>query len=414
MANDRAHWRARTPATYYCTHSLAPVAAITGTRPVQVSGFVVPTAAGPEALERACRGRGWAAALVVRLDNGAVFKSLHGFLEAGQQAWVRLHGDRGLMENLRQGDTRTLRMVWDVEDGEGGRRAEEVYLPWPPQFRPPMPIRWATGWPRRSCCATSPAPSATRGHPTRTCTSASSCRSPAFRRCAPAWPEACLLRSPTCAAPTSVEPARLMTGIPSCQNSSERSQRSRPSFALAVQPRDDDLLPDEPVRLRPIEEADLDLLSRFDTDAAASQPFEWTGFRDPGTRRRRWEEDGWIGRDSAHLAVGLPDGTLAGLVSWRTIKAGGPDGGCLEIGALLFPEHRGRGLGTAAQDLLVEYLFATTLANRLQAITDVENLAEQRVLERIGFRREGALRGLAFIGGRWRDGVLYARLRDDR
>jgi [ribosomal protein S5]-alanine N-acetyltransferase len=62
----------------------------------------------------------------------------------------------------------------------------------------------------------------------------------------------------------------------------------------------------------------------------------------------------------------------------------------------------------------VEYLFATTLANRLQAINDVENLAEQRVLARIGFRREGVLRGLAFIGGCWRDGVLYARLRDDR
>jgi hypothetical protein len=35
---------------------------------------------------------------------------------------------------------------------------------------------------------------------------------------------------------------------------------------------------DELVRLRPIEEADLELLSRFDTDPAASQPFEWTGF----------------------------------------------------------------------------------------------------------------------------------------
>jgi predicted dehydrogenase len=132
MVNDRAHWRARTPATYYCTHSLAPVAAITGTRPVEVSGFVVPTAGGPEALERARQGRGWAALLVVRLDNGAVFKSLHGFLEAGQQAWVRIHGDRGVMENLRQGDTRTLRVVWDVVDEQDPRRDEEVYLPWPP------------------------------------------------------------------------------------------------------------------------------------------------------------------------------------------------------------------------------------------------------------------------------------------
>jgi predicted dehydrogenase len=134
FVNDRAHWRARTPATYYCTHSLAPVTAITGTRPVQVSGFVVPTASGPEALERARWGRGWAALLVVRLDNGAVFKSLHGFLEAGQQSWVRIHGDRGLMENLRQGDTRTLRVVWDAAGDEDGRRAEEVFLPWPAEF----------------------------------------------------------------------------------------------------------------------------------------------------------------------------------------------------------------------------------------------------------------------------------------
>jgi predicted dehydrogenase len=136
MVNDRAHWRARTPATYYCTHSLAPVAAITSTRPVQVSGFVAPTASGPEALERARRGRGWAALLVVRLDNGAVFKSLHGFLEGSQQAWMRIHGDRGLLENLRHGDTRTLRVVWDAKDGEDWRRAEEVFLPWPPRFPP--------------------------------------------------------------------------------------------------------------------------------------------------------------------------------------------------------------------------------------------------------------------------------------
>jgi predicted dehydrogenase len=130
LLGDRAHWRARTPATYYCTHSLAPVAAVTGTRPVEVSGFVVPTDSGPEALDRARRGRGWAALLIVRLDNGAMFKALHGFLEAGQPSWVRIHGDNGMMENLRHGDTRTLRVVWDAADG----RAEEVFLPWPPEF----------------------------------------------------------------------------------------------------------------------------------------------------------------------------------------------------------------------------------------------------------------------------------------
>jgi [ribosomal protein S5]-alanine N-acetyltransferase len=172
-------------------------------------------------------------------------------------------------------------------------------------------------------------------------------------------------------------------------------------------------MPDAPVRLRPIEEADLDILRRFDTDPSSRGPYLTSALRNPHARRRRWEEDGWLGQDSGQLAVALPDGTLAGIVSWRTITTGGPDGGCLDIGALLFPEHRGKGLGTTAQRLLAEYLFATTLANRLQAITDVENLAEQKALEQAGFRREGVLRGLAFIRGRWRDGVLYARLRDD-
>jgi ribosomal-protein-alanine N-acetyltransferase len=170
---------------------------------------------------------------------------------------------------------------------------------------------------------------------------------------------------------------------------------------------------EEPVRLRPIEEADLDPLRRFDIDPSSKGPYLLSVFRSPQIRRRRWEEDGWLGDDSAQLAVALPDGTLAGIVSWRSIQTGGPEGGCLDIGALLFPEYRGRGLGTTAQRLLIEYLFATTLANRLQAITDVENLAEQKALERAGFRREGVMHGLAFIGGRWRDGVLYARLRDD-
>jgi predicted dehydrogenase len=113
-----------------CTHSLTPVTAITGTRPLQVSGFVAPTAGGPEALERARRGRGWAALLVVRLDNGAVFKSLHGFLQGSQPAWVRIHGDRGLMENLRHGDIRTLRVLWDVADDQGNNGARGIRLYW--------------------------------------------------------------------------------------------------------------------------------------------------------------------------------------------------------------------------------------------------------------------------------------------
>jgi RimJ/RimL family protein N-acetyltransferase len=169
----------------------------------------------------------------------------------------------------------------------------------------------------------------------------------------------------------------------------------------------------EEVRLRPVEERDLEALGRIDTDPAVSEPVEWRGFRDPRGRRRRWEEDGYLGNNGSLLVIAAPDGSFAGFVSWTPIITSGPRDGCFRIGILLLPEHRGKGLGTAAQRLLAGYLFSTTLAYRLEATTEVDNVAEQRALERSGFVREGILRGRGFVRGRWRDGVMYARLRDD-
>src|SRR2546430_6955834 len=104
----------------------------------------------------------------------------------------------------------------------------------------------------------------------------------------------------------------------------------------------------EAVRLRPVEQRDLDVLARLDTEPALSEPFEWRGFRDPGERRRRWERDGYLGRDDSLLVVALPDGTFAGIVVWKTVDTSGPRG-CLQVGILLLPEHRGKGIGTTAQ-----------------------------------------------------------------
>jgi [ribosomal protein S5]-alanine N-acetyltransferase len=170
---------------------------------------------------------------------------------------------------------------------------------------------------------------------------------------------------------------------------------------------------DEKVRLRPVEERDLDLLERIDTDPSISEPFEWTGFRNPAERRRRWERDAYLGNLDGLLIVSLPDGTAAGIVLWKATGGSASLGACYEIGALLLPEHRGQGIGTAAQVLLSEHLFRTTLANRLEALTEAGNVAEQRALTKAGFSREGLLRGRGFIRGAWRDAYIYSRLRDD-
>ncbi len=77
------------------------------------------------------------------------------------------------------------------------------------------------------------------------------------------------------------------------------------------------------------------------------------------------------------------------------------------------PAARGQGCGTEAQRQLVHYLFASTLFNRIEAHTEVDNNAEQRALERAGFIREGVIRGTCWRMGKWRDGVLYAAIRAD-
>jgi RimJ/RimL family protein N-acetyltransferase len=166
------------------------------------------------------------------------------------------------------------------------------------------------------------------------------------------------------------------------------------------------------VRLRPVDEQDLALLARIDTEPALTEPFEWRGFRDPKARRRRWEQDSYLGPDDALLIVALPDSTPAGIVSWRTMATSGPRVTYI-IGILLMPEHRERGIGSSAQCLVTDHLFCTTLANRVEAGTAVENVAEQRALEKAGFQQEGRLRGGAYLQGRIQDGFLYSRLRSD-
>ena len=124
----RNHWRNWIPATYYCTHSIAPVMYITDTRPVKVNGFVVPyDDSDPSKILH--MGRADTAAMIVcRMDNDAVLKSLHGALR-GHGNYVRIHGNKGLMENARHGDKQRLRVWREPWEKNPGEPVETVYTP---------------------------------------------------------------------------------------------------------------------------------------------------------------------------------------------------------------------------------------------------------------------------------------------
>ncbi|MBC6446278.1 GNAT family N-acetyltransferase [Actinokineospora xionganensis] len=107
-------------------------------------------------------------------------------------------------------------------------------------------------------------------------------------------------------------------------------------------------------------------------------------------------------------------GELLGVLSWHETGWGRTRAcGAWNLGVMLLPAARGRGLGAVAVRLLIRHLFATTDLDRVEAATDVDNVAACRALERAGFLREGVVRGAQLRGGVRRDMILYGVLRSD-
>ncbi len=73
----------------------------------------------------------------------------------------------------------------------------------------------------------------------------------------------------------------------------------------------------------------------------------------------------------------------------------------------------GAGTGTQAQQAVVDLFFRHTAVNRVEAGTDVDNVAEQRALKKAGFTREGTTRGAQWRDGAYHDCHLYSILRSE-
>jgi RimJ/RimL family protein N-acetyltransferase len=105
---------------------------------------------------------------------------------------------------------------------------------------------------------------------------------------------------------------------------------------------------------------------------------------------------------------------VAGTLSWH-LEAYGPTQGSFawNIGIGLTDTCRGHGVGTVAQRLLAEWLLSGSPLDRIEASTDVDNVPEQRSLEKAGFAREGVLRGAQARADGVHDLVSYSLLRSD-
>jgi len=88
--------------------------------------------------------------------------------------------------------------------------------------------------------------------------------------------------------------------------------------------------------------------------------------------------------------------------------------GAAEPGAWILPDERNRGLAERAARLLCHWaLTADTGIARIQATVEPWNEPAQRVLEKLGFVREGLLRSYASCRGERQDVYLFSLLPSD-
>ncbi|MGP6171620.1 GNAT family N-acetyltransferase [Microbacterium sp. A196] len=169
----------------------------------------------------------------------------------------------------------------------------------------------------------------------------------------------------------------------------------------------------ERLRLRPFTDADADDLFALQSNAEVL---------------RYWDSAPWVERASVtRFMVGChkmaEEGSGARIVierlsdhvflGWCTFNSWNSDFRSASLGYCLTEAAWGHGYATEAAHALLEWAFETLDLNRVQSETDTRNSASARVLEKLGFIREGTLREDCIVNGDVSDSWVYGLLRND-
>jgi RimJ/RimL family protein N-acetyltransferase len=148
-----------------------------------------------------------------------------------------------------------------------------------------------------------------------------------------------------------------------------------------------------------VRDPDIVYFTRIPDAAPAEFAREWVERYENGVREGT----------RAGFAVLDGDGELVGMALVPTIDREAQEA---EIGYLVAPAARGRGVGTEMLRRLTAWAFEQGI-ERVYLLIDVDNVASNIVAERAGYAREGVMRNAYLKPGRRGDTVLWSRLPTD-
>jgi RimJ/RimL family protein N-acetyltransferase len=165
------------------------------------------------------------------------------------------------------------------------------------------------------------------------------------------------------------------------------------------------------VRLRWLTEHDVDALFAVFSDPQVMRYWSSPPLADRSVARQLLQriQDGFRQQSFFQWGVALRDEDR--VVGTCTLFRLDTDNGRAEVGFALGREHWKLGYMSEALPALLVFAFESLGLRRLEADVDPRNRASIRLLERLGFRKEGQLRERWNVAGETQDSLLYGLLR---
>lgn len=165
------------------------------------------------------------------------------------------------------------------------------------------------------------------------------------------------------------------------------------------------------LRLRTVRASDLDELHDNLNNLEYRGSFFPLGMESEPVFRRRYEEDGFWGRDEGMLLMIDAENRVVGEIEFYPIThylTG------YELSYLIFgQDHAGKGYATEAVRLLTAYLFARLRIDRVQLAIHPENEASRRVAQKAGYMQESLMRRCWFHQGSFHDLEIWSILPEE-
>lgn len=165
------------------------------------------------------------------------------------------------------------------------------------------------------------------------------------------------------------------------------------------------------LRLRPFSDADADRLYTLHGSAHVMRYWDSPTWDEPARADRFIARCQELADEGTGARVAIDRASDGAFVGWCGLTAWNPVYRSASLGYCLDDALWGNGYATEAAHALLRWAFDTLDLNRVQAEADTRNAGSARVLEKIGFVREGTLREDCVVNGEVSDSWVYGLIR---